>query len=255
MKKDEDDKKIKKSVADEIGGLRVISASEMEKLGTTYLQPNVVPLSVGVQPSGLEIKASALKNYNLASAVYTENGLNFDRFGAVVSQPQSNILSGLNRVNLGRSVYGDIEQPTREEIEELIKKETSSLKRDTMTPEQVLALIEKSNTERQKVQEETISMVEKQSFEIIKKMFLEGKTFAWRCKCGEILDEFKAEEDIKRIKSYLEDFRKGKLKICQKKGYRNWFELRGGEIVCSESALLDKEFRKPKETGQKLDNQ
>ena len=151
-----------------------------------------------------------------------------------------------------------LREPTREEIEEL-KKEISSLQKNSITPEQqlenIMGLLEKRDKDRQKEQEKTISMVEKQSFEIMKKMFLEGKTFAWHCKCGEILDEFKTEEDIKRIKLYLEDFRKGKLKICQKKGYRNWFELRGGEIVCSESALLDKEFRKPKETGQKLDNQ
>jgi hypothetical protein len=121
-----------------------------------------------------------------------------------------------------------------------------------MTPEQVLALIEKSNTERQKQQEETMNAVEKQSFDIMRKNFLEGKVFTWRCKCGEILDEFKQEEDIERVKSYLSAFKKGNFKKCGRKEYGNWFELRGGEFVFSESASLDKEFKVPKD--KKLDN-
>jgi hypothetical protein len=239
-----DDEKQKKKVDDpKLGALEALLrvsndiAGEAYKKATISINPSIVDAGIGraiVRPAA-QTEISFMGEY-----LKTANGISIP---ITTGRHSGSVFDLENNFVTTRLTESPI---TREEIEKLIDKKTSKkdgdVKREEI-PEIVIEVMKKQNEQK----EENVNAAEKQSFAIMSKNFLEGKVFIWRCRCGEILDEFKQEEDIERVKFYLSEFKKGNLKRCGKKGYGNWFELRGGEFICSESALLDKEFKVPKE--------
>ncbi len=274
MKRDENDKKIKLLTGEEIG------TTALGDLGTQH-----VGNFRSINPATGEVKLSTFNN-DLASTVFTGNELSVSG-AALTSRPQSGILGALEALEVRTAgymhngsalitkpiedvfTYGgrptvtlpgiftttgptESKQSTEKEIEEL-RKEISSLQKNSMTPEQqiekLMELMGKKEIERKKQQEESISLSEKMGLEIIQKKLINGAIEDWRCKkCGgggTSIEIFKGIEGTERIKKYLKDFKEGKLAPCDKypNDHFNWFEINENGMTFGVRVTFNSVFR------------
>lgn len=147
--------------------------------------------------------------------------------------------------NLSRSTL------TPEEIGELIRKNFSEQKKNSLSKEQAVELYKEIAENEAKKKEETLSADTENALTFFKKELLAGKEFAWHCAiCKERLDIFTGEEGIEKMYSFLTKFRNNVFKPCSRHGHQNWFEIKADGFVLMAKNDYKKVFKEKRlDTG------